>query len=322
MSKAGQKPPNHQAVLLAFPGVQIIDIAGPAQAFTTANEEGAAPLYGVQTVSFRAGLVRTASGVEMEASALQAVEDIDTLIVPGGPGVHEVRRDPASIASLLEISKRAQRICAVCTGAFLLAEAGLLDGRKVVTHWRSCEQLAREFPEVKVDPEPLFIQDGAIWTTAGITAGIDLVLALIEEDHGAALATRVARRLVVYMRRPGGQKQYSEPLALQSVSAAPYQRLIQQIANAPTAPWMIEHMASAAGQSPRTFHRKFAAATGQTPAEAVEKVRSELARTLIHTTDLRLDQIAERTGFRSETTLRRALIRQFGVGPREMRERF
>jgi transcriptional regulator GlxA family with amidase domain len=204
----------------------------------------------------------------------------------------------------------------------MLAEMGMLDNKKAVTHWRSCERLAREFPKVDADPEPLFVRDGNIWTTAGVTAGIDLTLSLIEEDYGAALASRVARRLVVYMKRPGGQRQYSEPMALQEATAEPYKTLLQSVANRPAASWTVDDMASAVGQPARSFHRKFVAACGETPAEAVEKIRCELARTLLQTTQQKLAQIAGSTGFGSESALRRALQRQFGAPARDLRERF
>jgi transcriptional regulator GlxA family with amidase domain len=191
-----------------------------------------------------------------------------------------------------------------------------------VTHWRSCDRLTREFPASNVDPEPLYVNDGPIWTTAGVTAGIDLILNLVQQDHDATLAARVARRLVVYMRRPGGQRQFSEPLALQAASAAPYDGLTQKIANNPAATWSVEQMAEMAGQSLRTFHRRFRAATGSSPSEVVEKIRCDLAHSLLHTTEQSLGQIAVRTGFGSEIRLRRAMVRCFGINPSEMRERF
>jgi transcriptional regulator GlxA family with amidase domain len=182
--------------------------------------------------------------------------------------------------------------------------------------------LAREFPKIQVDSEPLFIRDGHIWTTAGATAGIDLALSLIEDDHGAALASRVARRLVVYMRRSGGQRQYSEPMALQDTSAEPYKGLLQRIADRLSEAWTVDDMAAAVGQTPRSFHRKFTAATGTTPAEAVERIRCEMARSLLQTTDHQIVRVAGKTGFGSESALRRALQRQFGVAARELRSRF
>ena len=322
MSKTVQKVPMQAVVIFAYDGAQLIDIAGPTQALTTANEEGASPPYAVRLAAVSRGPIRTASGVQLIADALPRAVTIDTLLVPGGPGVQSFRKDRRALAALRRLCARSRRICAVCTGAFALAEIGLLNKCRVVTHWRSCAQLAEEFPEICVDPEPLFIQAGKIWTTAGVTAGIDLSLALIEQDHSAALATSVARRLVVYMKRPGGQRQYSKPLELQRAACAPYDSLMQKVASRPAAAWRIETLAASAGQTTRTFHRKFVAATGVTPAEAVQKLRCELARTLLQTTRLKLAQIADRTGFGSESRLHRSLKRQFGVGARELRERF
>jgi transcriptional regulator GlxA family with amidase domain len=318
MPNNDQKVPRRTVLILAFAGAQIIDIAGPAQVLTTANEEGAIPSYDVQLAAFEAGPVVTASGFAMLAGLIPPVGEIDTIVIPGGPGVHDIRKDPAVRDALSDLSQRARRICTVCTGAFLLAETGILNGRTAVTHWRSCNLLAREFPAVNVNPEPLFVNDGPIWTTAGVTAGIDLMLHLVQQ----ALAARVARRLVVYMRRPGGQRQFSEPLALQAASAAPYDSLTQKIVNNPAATWTVEQMAEMAGQSLRTFHRRFRVATGLSPSEAVEKVRCDLAHSLLQTTEQSLGQIAVRTGFGSEIRLRRAMVRRFGINPNEMRERF
>ena len=322
MSKSERKLPTRRAVILAYDGVQVLDIAGTAQALTTANEEGAAPKYDVRLCALAAGSVTTASGFAVMAERLPRSGIVDTIFIPGGPGVHRLRLRTEAISALLRLCRRARRICAICTGAFMLAETGMLDNRTAVTHWRSCARFAREFPKVDVDPEPLFIRDGHIWTTAGVTAGIDLTLSLIEDDHGAALASRVARRLVVYMKRPGGQRQYSEPMALQEAAAEPYQELLQRIASDPTASWTVDAMAAVAGQTSRTFHRKFVAASGVTPAEAVEKIRCELARALLQTTQLKLAQVAGKTGFGSESAFRRALQRQFGVPARDLRERF
>ena len=322
MSKTEQKMPTRAVVIFAYDGAQLIDIAGPTQALTTANEEGASPRYAVWLAAISGGPIRTASGVKLIADPLPRAVPIDTLLIPGGPGVHMFRKDRRALTALQRLCMRSRRICAVCTGAFALAEIGLLNKCRVVTHWRSCAQLAKEFPEVCVDPEPLYVQAGKIWTTAGVTAGIDLSLALIEQDHSAALATSVARRLVIYMKRPGGQRQYSEPLELQQAASAPYDNLMQKIASRPAAAWNIETLAASAGQAPRTFHRRFVAATGVTPAEAIQKLRCELARSLLQTTPLKLAQIADKTGLGSESRLRRSLKRQFGVGARDLRERF
>ena len=278
--------------------------------------------YDVSVVALTPGPVQTASGFAVVAGPIPQSGVIDTLIIPGGPGVFRLRDDPAAIAAITRLTKRTTRICAVCTGAFALAATGLLAGRRAVTHWRACARLAREYPDIVVDPEPLFIRDGDIWTTAGVTAGIDLALSLIEDDHGAKVAARVARRLVVYMRRPGGQRQFSEPLLLQSATDGSYDTLLQKIAGRPSAPWTVQMMAGEAQQSERTFHRKFVQQTGTTPAHAVERVRCELVRSLLQTSEVKLAQIAAKTGFGSESAMRRALKRQFGVSARELRERF
>ena len=191
-----------------------------------------------------------------------------------------------------------------------------------VTHWRSCERLSREFPEVQVEADSLFLKDGEVWTSAGVTAGIDLTLSLIQEDHDTILAAKVARRLVVYLRRPGGQNQYSDPLSLQEASGTQYADLLQQMINKPEYSWTVEHMASIAGQSLRSFHRQFKEEVKTTPSKALEKIRVELARSYLHTTDMRMKQIAAKTGFNSEDSMRDAIIRRFGLPPTELRARF
>lgn len=322
MSKSERKLPTRPVVIFAYDQAQLLDIAGPSQAFAFANEESGAAHYSIKVGALVPGPVVTSSGLPLVAQALPRSGPIDTLIVAGGPGVHRFRGDPAALAALARLCRRARRICAVCTGAFALAEIGLLSGKRAVTHWRACAQLAQEFPDIAVDPEPLFIREGSVWTTAGVTAGIDLALALIEEDIGTPIAAKVARRLVVYMRRPGGQRQYSEPLELQSAAADRYETLMQKVIGKPTAAWTVETMAAEAGQSVRSFHRNFLASAGTTPGEAVERVRCELARSLLQTTDLKLARIAGKAGFGSESALRRALKRQFGVPASDLRARF
>lgn len=309
-------------VFVAFGGMQILDLAGPLQALTTANDEGADPVYAPRTVSSAAGPVRTASGLDILAEASGGEYSVDTLFLPGGPGVFPARRDPAMMELVRRLAAKAERVCAVCTGAFLAGEAGLLDGRRATTHWRSAELLAREYPAVRVDPGPIFIRENRIWTSAGVTAGIDLTLALIEDDHGQALAAQVARRLVVYLRRPGGQAQFSLPLSLQARSASPYGELLQAVADSPGEDWSVERLAERVFQSVRTFHRAFRETTGRTPARAVEDIRFERARILLETTDLTAGQIAVRCGLGGEEQMRRAFKRRLGLSPTEMRRRF
>lgn len=306
-------------LILAYDGVQPIDIAGPLQAFVTANEVAGRDAYRVYVAAVHAGALSLAGGLRVLVEKPPR-RRADTLIVPGGPGVHAARRDAAQVAAIRTAARPARRICSVCTGAFLLAEAGLLDNRKAATHWRSCARLAAEYPNIRVLADPIWVRDGRIWTSAGVTAGIDLTLALIEEDLGPPVALQVARRLVVYMRRPGGQAQHSAPLALQSADA--FGPLMEWVLANLHKRLKVEQLAERSGMAPRSFHRRFLARTRLTPAKAVERLRLDQARTLIETTNLSLLTIAARVGLGSEERLRRAFYRALGVAPSQYRERF
>jgi transcriptional regulator GlxA family with amidase domain len=308
MTETGQILPIHRVAILAFDGVQPIDLSGPAQAFATANEEGASPPYAIHVIGPSAGTAATASGFGITVETCP-VGAIGTLVIPGGPGVYALRENTAWLTFLVTVAARSGRVCSVCTGAFLAAAAGLLDGKRAVTHWRSCARLAAEYPAVTVDNRPLFIEDGTVWTTAGVTAGIDLSLALIERDHGATLASRVAGRLVVPMRRLGEQKQFSDMLALQSRTAAPFEPLLLAVRADPARAWSVQEMASVVGQSPRNFHRRFVTSVGMTPARAVEQLRAELADGLLQSGGIRVSEVALRCGFGSEGAMRRAVAR-------------
>jgi transcriptional regulator GlxA family with amidase domain len=305
-------------VILVYDGAQPIDIAGPLQAFTTANEEAGGEAYRVKVAAVRRGTLDLAGGLRVLVAP--PPKQADTLLVPGGPGVHAAKAVPSQLAAVRRLARRAHRVCSVCTGAFLLAEAGLLDNRQAVTHWRACARLAAEYPNIHVLDDPIWVRDGHIWTSAGVTAGIDLTLALIEEDLGAAVALRVARRLVVYMRRPGGQAQHSAPLALQAADA--FGPLMEWMLANLHKPIKVEQLAERSGMAPRSFHRHFLARTQLTPAKAIERLRLDQARTLIETTNLRLITIAARVGFGSEERLRRSFQRSLGIAPNEYRERF
>lgn len=314
MTQTGRFVPTaHILHLFGFDGLQLLDLAGPAQVFSTATDEGADPPYALRYVGLRAGTVTSASGLPLVVEAPEGLPRAQTLILPGGPGVVPLARDPAAMRVIEGLIAGADRVASVCTGARLLAQSGCLAGRRAVTHWRACAELAADFPAIRVESDPLFIEDGPYWTSAGVTAGIDLALALVERDHGAALAGRVARRLVVYLRRSGGQDQFSEPLRAQLASAEPYQALIERVLANPAADWRAEVMAEACGQSLRSFHRKFPAATGTSPARMVEAIRADLARGLLQSTDLPVEQVALRSGFASAGTMRRALRRHYGV---------
>jgi transcriptional regulator GlxA family with amidase domain len=306
-------------LILAYDGAQPIDIAGPLQAFATANEVAGREAYRVKVAAVRGGALSLAGGLRVLVER-PSRRRADTLMLPGGPGVHAARGDASQVAAVRRLAQRAQRVCSVCTGAFLLAEAGLLENRKAVTHWRSCARLAAEYPNVRVLSDPIWMRDDHIWTSAGVTAGIDLTLALIADDLGAALALQVARRLVVYMHRPGGQAQHSVPLALQSADA--FGPLLEWVLANLHKPLTVEQLADRSNMAPRSFHRHFLARTRLTPAKAVERLRLDQARMLMETTRLSLVAIAARVGFGSEERLRRSFYRTLGVAPKQYRERF
>ena len=309
---------------LAFDRFQLLDITGPLQTFASASELAATPAYRPVVVSCDGGLVASSSGVRLDTlSFRQAVRlRIDTLVVPGGPGVNRAARDARTVAWVRRHALAARRAGSVCTGAFLIATAGLLDGRPATTHWRDCDRLARRFPQLRVDRDAIFIRDGTIFTSAGVTAGIDLALALIEEDLGRPLAMRVARHLVVYVRRAGGQSQFSETLRAQSADDGTFDALHQWIAANLNADLSVEALAARARMSARHFARVHRARTGTTPAKAVARLRLEAARRHLEGTGARIETIARTAGFGDPDRLRRAFHRHLGVAPRDYRAGF
>ncbi|WP_296524220.1 GlxA family transcriptional regulator [Rhodoplanes sp.] len=309
---------------LAFPRVQLLDLAGPLQVFATANdwldEHGRARAYDPVVVA-EAPQVVSSAGLGLAAQPLPAADKpVDTLIVAGGFGVGAAC-EGALPDWILARAGSARRIASVCSGAFLLATAGLLDGRRAVTHWNRCAEFAESFPQVRLEPDPIFIQDGPIWTSAGITAGIDLALALVEADLGPEVALAAARQLVVFLKRPGGQSQFSTALALQHRGDGRFAELHAWISDHLTADLSVVALAAAAAMSERSFVRHYHAVTGETPARAVERIRVEAARRLLET-GLAVKQAAHRCGFGSEETMRRAFLRNLGASPQEYRERF
>jgi transcriptional regulator GlxA family with amidase domain len=313
-----------RVVVLAFDGAQSLDITGPVEVFSVASHHRIAVPYRVQVVGPTAGPVTMTSGIVLQPAAAVTEVDgpVDTLVVVGGEGVHALRRDPTVVAAVRRIAAGARRVVSVCTGTFLLAEAGVLDGRRVTTHWGWCRHLAREFPHLTVEPEPIFVQDGNVYTSAGVTAGIDLCLALVEADHGRDLALSVARQLVVFLKRPGGQAQFSSHLSAQ---------LADRDAVAEVQTWIADHLdedlsvaklAGRAAMSPRHFARVFRAETGVTPARFVERARVEHARTRLEESSSGVEEIAHACGFGTAETMRRAFLRALWVGPSEYRQRF
>jgi transcriptional regulator GlxA family with amidase domain len=320
-------PPNPRVVeILAYPAVQLLDVAGPLQVFTSANElaarDGAAPLYAPLVVSADAPIVTASAGLGLATAPLpNASAALDTLLVAGGPGVQAAAANAVVLDWVRARASGARRVASVCTGAFLLAAAGLLDGKRAVTHWMHCAELARRFPAVRVEPDPIFVRDGAIWTSAGVTAAIDLALALVEDDVGRSLALAVARHLVMFLKRPGGQAQFSTALSLQRAEdrfGALHDWISRRLADDLSLP----ALARQCGMSERSFSRRYTEATGITPARAVERLRVEAARRLLSDTRLPVKRIAARCGFGSEETLRRSFMRLLAATPQDYRARF
>ena len=315
--------------MVAFPKVQLLDVTGPLQVFASANElvaaAGELPPYSMRVVAQRRGgdsaNVVASAGVELGADPLPPiVTPVDTLIVAGGRGV-EAAANPVLLDWLRQRAERARRVASVCTGAFLLAAAGVLDGRRAATHWSMCRELARRFPSVRVEADPIFVRDGQVWTSAGVTAGIDLALALVEQDLGRGLALAVARYLVVFLKRPGGQAQFSATLSLQTAEDR-FGTLHDWIGAHLEQDMSLPVLASQAGMSERSFSRHYVEATGMTPARAVERLRVEAARRLLSDSSLPVKRISRRCGFGSEETMRRSFLRLLAATPQDYRARF
>ncbi|WP_433589704.1 GlxA family transcriptional regulator [Pseudomonas koreensis] len=310
--------------VLAFANMQILDVTGPLQVFASANDlarqRGLPVPYAPSVIAREGGAVMSSAGLAVLAEPLPQ-EPSDTLIIAGGWGIYPAAEDLALVDWVREHAAGCRRVASVCTGAFLLAASGWLDGRRVVTHWTRCEQLAQQHPQLQVEANPIFINDGPVWTSAGVTAGIDLALAMVEQDLGCDIALDVARHLVVFLKRPGGQSQFSVTLALQNQGNR-FDELHAWIAEHLTCDLGVPTLAEQAGMSERSFVRHYRADTGQTPARAIELIRVETARRLLSDTGLPVKRIAANCGFGSEETLRRSFLRAIGVTPQAYRERF
>jgi transcriptional regulator GlxA family with amidase domain len=314
-------------LIVGFPGVQGLDLVGPFEVFTSASlavsgqgKEGYQPV--VASVDGRP--VTTETGLTFAAVELpDPSEPVDTLILPGGRGVHAARQDPRVIDWVVAAAPQARRVVTVCTGAFLAAQAGLLDGCRATTHWAYTDQLAREFPEIDVDPDPIFVRSSAtVWTAAGVSAGIDLALALVEDDHGTEVAQTVARWLVLYLRRPGGQTQFAAPVWVARAKREPIRAVQDAVESEPGRAHSIDELARRAAMSPRHFTRVFTDEVGEAPGAYVERVRTEAARRQLEQTDDTVVAIAARCGFGTAETMRRNFIRRIGVSPDQYRKTF
>jgi transcriptional regulator GlxA family with amidase domain len=316
--------------MLAYPGAQMLDVTGPVEVFARSArllvEQGlrAGPPYEVEVVAERGGPVKTSSGVEiLAARPLAAVRGrLDTLLVAGGVGSRQALRSPVLLGFLRRMAPRVRRLASVCTGAFLLAEAGLLDGRRATTHWAYCDELAKRYPQVEVDPDPIFVRDGRIYTSAGVTAGMDLALGLVEEDLGRTVALEVARQLVLFLKRPGGQSQFSAQLAAQSAEREPLRDLQAWISEHPEADLGVESLARRVAMSPRHFARVFLREVGVTPAKFIVRVRVEAARRRLEESPEGVESVAASCGFGSAEVMRRAFLRTVRVSPSAYRSRF
>ncbi|MEM9068121.1 MAG: GlxA family transcriptional regulator [Myxococcota bacterium] len=312
-----------RVVVVAFDGVQSLDLVGPVEVFRTATQN----VRGGYAIELRApGLdFVTSSGLSMRAQRelrARAPRDLDTLVVCGGDGTRDVLEDATFLRHVRRLAGRARRVASVCSGAFLLAEAGLLAGKRATTHWAWCEALAERHEDVEVDPDAIFVRDGRVWTSAGVTAGMDLALALVEEDHGREVALKVAQQLVLYVQRPGGQSQFSRALRVQAETSPPIERLRSWIAEHIDADLRVEVLAAEVGMSERHFRRLFRQQLGVAPARYVEDVRLEVARRLLETTALDLTGIAVASGLGTERSLGRVFRRRLGVAPSVYRARF
>lgn len=316
--------------MLAFPDVQLLDVIGPLEVFARAcrwlaeRGDSGPPPYAIEIVAERPGALRSSSGIRIEVDRpIRAVRAApDTLLVAGGIGTRAAIERAPLVDWIRRIGPRARRLASVCTGAFLLAEAGLLTGLRVTTHWRSAKLLAERYPDLVVDPEPIFVRQGRITTSAGVTAGMDLALAFVEEDLGHEVALAVARDLVLFLRRPGGQSQFSAQLAAQAADREPIRDLLAWIAEHPAEPLSVADLAAEVAMSPRNFARVFTREVGTTPARYVERARVEAARRRLEDTRRSLDEIAADCGFASADVLRRAFVRTLRVTPGAYRARF
>ncbi|MFI5758470.1 GlxA family transcriptional regulator [Streptomyces sp. NPDC051569] len=309
-------------VFAVFPDFQILDLTGPHEVFTQAGRLTGGVV--LETVAAAPGPVLSSGGLAVSPTLTidEAAGPVDTLIAVGGWGIHRACEDGHFVDWFARTAHRARRTASVCSGAFLLGAAGLLDGRRAVTHWSRCDQLAEQYPQVTVDPDPIFVRDGEVWTSAGITAGMDLALAMTEDDHGPEISRAIARQMVMFVQRPGGQAQFSAQLAAQRPERAPLRDILDWIADHPDCDLGVPALAARAAMSERNFTRVFRAETGHTPAAYVESARIEAARRLLETTSATLESVAHACGFGTVETLHRSFKRTLQVTPGEYRKHF
>jgi transcriptional regulator GlxA family with amidase domain len=319
-----------RVVMLAFPDVQVLDVMGPLEVFSRTarwlRDHGHRRdlAYTVEIVGLKRGAFRTSSGLRLHAdhAIAEVGRGVDTLLVAGGVGVEQYRTNAALLRWIRRQASRVRRLASICTGAFFLAEAGLLEGRRATTHWNHCDGFARQFPGVKVEPDTIFVREGSLYTSAGVTAGMDLALALVEEDFGRDVALAAARELVMFLKRPGGQAQFSAQLAVQLAEHEPLRELQAWIVDHPHEDLSVRRLAQRVAMSPRNFARVFAREVGATPAKFVASVRVEAARRLLEETHEPLESVCAKAGLGTPESLRRAFLRAVGIAPSQYRDRF
>ena len=310
-------------VIVTFDSAQILDVTGPLEVFSSASRHVEGVHYETEVVTVRGGPVRASCGLKFASTPIAAVAGpIDTLMVAGGSGVGDAVLDQELLQQVRRLAQDARRVTSVCTGAFVLAAAGLLEGRRATTHWAECNGFATTYPNVTVDTDAIYVQDGNVWTSAGITAGIDLALALVAEDHGGPAATRVARQLVVYLQRSGGQAQFSVVLAGQSADSRPVRDLLSWLRDHLTQDLSVAALARHVNLSERQFTRVFKAQVGITAADHVETVRLESACRLLETTNSSIEQVAHACGFGTPETMNRTFRRRLNPTPGAHRHHF
>ena len=325
------EPSTRRILFVAGPGVEILDLVGPLQVFARASEmhgrnnPGSPPIYFVEvaTVSSRRSLIANCGlRVTADKTFREVRGKIDTLLVAGGDAIEQNEINPEAVRWLRRISPRIRRVGSVCTGAMLLARAGLLDGRRATTHWNWCQTLIKRAPRAEVDPDPIFVRDENVYTSAGVTAGMDLALALVEEDHGSRLALQVARNLVLYLRRPGGQSQFSAALSLQLTDRKPLRDLEAWVLDNLQKPLTVPLLAEQVAMSPRNFARVFAQEMKTTPAKFVERLRVEAARRRLEESHNSMETIADEFGFGHVNSMRNVFQRTLKTAPGQYRRHF
>ncbi len=300
-----------------FDGFQLLDASGPIAAVELAGRLSGRP-YCLELLSLDGGAIRSSSGVSISTRRARQIDAVDTLIVPGGVGIEVAMACTRSLTLLATMGEPARRVCGVCSGAFLLASAGMLDGRRATTHWAAAAELKRRFPSIQVDADHIYVRDGRVWTSAGVTAGIDLALAMIADDLGEAIARRTAQEMVVYYRRPGGQSQFSALAALGG-GEDKFSSLLEWIRSNLAEPLTVERLADRMAMSPRNFSRAFLRSVGVSPAKAIERLRLEAARERVENSRDPIEVIAVTMGFNDPERMRRAFVRAFGLPPLAMR---